>query len=374
MKHRIMILFSVICIGCILLLGSCIIKNNQPDDNGLNPPGDNDGDNIGTPTVYTAGYAGNGMAAKACYWVNDVKIDLIGDGVSDHESYANSIYVYNGSVHVAGVYRTDTTDVAVYWVNGVKQPDLLGTGYFSNAYSIFVSDGKVYIAGTYHPGPGTKRIACYWVDGILQPDLSDGSVSASATSIFVSEGKVYIAGFQYDFDDPTMRGFYWVDGVQYVIGDYCQPWSIAVSGGTVYTAGLFGPPGPNNDKGSYWTNSTRNELQGIPKHSVIANSIYVSEGKVYVAGRLSDGDHWTAACYWVDGVRQPDVLSRQHPEIVLPVANSIYVSDGVVYIAGQYSDVSIGGGYYAYVWTNGVKTDLPNPNSSYAEAYSIFVP
>jgi hypothetical protein len=110
----------------------------------------------------------------------------------------------------------------------------------------------VYTAGHYAADP-MNYYACYWT-GTKRTDL---------LPVSVEEGTAY---------------------------------SIAVSGGTVYTAGYYND-GPKNIA-CYWTGTNRTILPGDGTHSACASSIAVSGGVVYTAGYYNDGSK-NAACCWI---------------------------------------------------------------------------
>ena len=207
---------------------------------------------------------------------------------------------------------------------------------------IATGNPKIYLAGQYKHG--RERTACYWVDG-SRFDLSAGSSAARATSIYVFQGRVYVAGF-YEKEKRTIA-CYWIDGVRSDLpggeeaGSIQDAWafSISVSAGKVYVAGYSTG---HKSSACYWVDGVRNQLPGSS-----ANSIYVLEGKVYVAGE-NDGK----ACYWVNGETRVLVAAQ---DVEAAAANAIALSTGNVFIAGNYR---IGKKWYACYWLNGARTDL----------------
>lgn len=74
--------------------------------------------------VYTAGYHGyfdapsSSYAYTACYWVDDDRYDLPGEGTNSAQAYA--IRVFEGSIYVSGCYSDGTKDIPCYWEDGVR--------------------------------------------------------------------------------------------------------------------------------------------------------------------------------------------------------------------------------------------------------------
>ena len=94
----------------------------------------------------------------------------------------------------------------------------------------------------------------------------------------------------------------------------------------------------------YWKNFNLNSLN-VAGYS-IANSIFVSGGKAFVAGSI--GNINTTSCYWENGVLNnlPDGNT----------ANSIFAYNGEVYIAGTASDTGLPAAYWKnqqLIWNSG---------------------
>jgi hypothetical protein len=171
------------------------------------------------PKVYIAGIINSD---KSCYWVNGKQTYFPGT-----DFVPLSIAVSSGKVYAAGFSQSDGN--ACYFADGVKTDLTAGTNSF--ALSIAVSDSKVYVSGYY--AIGNKEQACYWVNG-AKIDLPEGNI---AYSIFVSGGKVYVAGVY----GGATKACYWVDGVKtnLTIGISSVAKSIIVSNNKIYIAGFF---------------------------------------------------------------------------------------------------------------------------------------
>jgi len=123
--------------------------------------------------IYTAGniIMGNveaGGSGRATLWINGLTWTL-----SNSESYANSVYVSDSDVYVAG----SAWSVATVWKNGVAQTLSNSESYAS---SIYVSGSDVYVAG--RVGFGQSQIATVWRNDVAQP-LSN--IPSEAVSVFV---------------------------------------------------------------------------------------------------------------------------------------------------------------------------------------------
>ncbi|MDR2543637.1 MAG: hypothetical protein LBC80_09375 [Treponema sp.] len=299
---------------------------------------------------------------RACYW-KDGEFFPLGFPEGGLESVANSIFVYEGSVYVAGycdiMINSDIIRHAVYWKNG-EIVLLPSQGFIAEAHSIVVSEGSVYVAGTYRGTP----IACYWKDGVR----TDISGFRCAKAIAVSGSNIHIAGDMTDWLDYTSIGYpsktyYWRNGTTATQ----LPWgmdvsSIALSGNDVYIAGSSGM----DWQAVYWKNGTQVELNGRT-----ATSIAVSGNNIYVAGYFRDSNHRSHACYWKDGER-----------ILLPVnagesasfAEAIVVAGGSVYVMGSYDiGVSINSTNTACYWKDGVIQTMQQPESRRVMMTSLFV-
>jgi len=176
------------------------------------------------------------------------------------------------------------------------------------------------------------------------------------------EPTIYIAG--------EGRGFarYWKNGKTVKLTDevrFSTANSIYVSNGDVYVVGNI------DDTAVCWKNGNETILNADPsKTKASANSVYVYSNDVYIAG-CENG----IAKYWKNGVsiNLSDNTSRSS-------ANSIFVSNGDVYVAGcetNFSPIIKKDGsrrtrYYAKYWKNGVAYNLTD-GSSFSLANSITI-
>lgn len=83
--------------------------------------------------------------------------------------------------------------------------------------------------------------------------------------------------------------------------------------------------GPTFDFAHYWKNGNGKLLSGLG----IANSIFIDNGTVYIAGFIGDILFESKAVIWINGTEE--ILSDE-----ISGANAVHVSNGVVYVAGWF--------------------------------------
>jgi hypothetical protein len=163
---------------------------------------------------------------------------------------ANSIYILNSNVYVAGSLAVNKQPAAgVYWKNGVVNP-ITGA---ANLTAIVVSSAHIIVAGE------TDTVGeAFWVDNTV-----DGWFGTSYfTSLYLSpQSDLYITGFAPN-QNSSMAVYWsnvglanWLDmNIAYVPGGTLAT-GIAVSGSDVYVSGnnLFG-------QAAYWKNGVINTL------------------------------------------------------------------------------------------------------------------
>ncbi|GHV44615.1 hypothetical protein FACS1894180_6180 [Bacteroidia bacterium] len=232
----------------------------------------------------------------------------------------------------------------------------------------------VYVAGGDYIS-GQHCHATVWKNGVQQ-NITDGSTFASANSVFVAGNDVYIAGY----DDN--RAALWKNGIAINLehgNAVSEANSVFVAGNDVYVAGT------DASSAVLWHNSVKLELPGVAQYGgqyvnleapSSANSVFVDGNDVYVAGigRLRpvspfNAPYYDVALAWKNG--EVSFISSSMPSGPYEQANSIFVSDGDVYIAGVYQS------YFrsksvAKLWKNGVETVLTD-SMHYASANSVFV-
>jgi streptogramin lyase len=110
---------------------------------------------------------------------------------------ANSVYVSDGSVYVAGYYNNGLVDVATVWKDGVKLYDLptASTGQNARANSISIYNGTVYVAGYYDDG--IAKLATLWQDGVR--------IDLSSVPGLNAEAKIHLSIYRF----KNWKKLYW---------------------------------------------------------------------------------------------------------------------------------------------------------------------
>lgn len=119
---------------------------------------------------------------------------------------------------------------------------------------------------------------------------------------------------------------------------YCNGQNSSQSAINIYIAGSY--MDGNTEKACYWKNGVRTDLDGIQ-----ASGIYISDGKIYLAGTFLKRDYWGGnnhklPCYWIDGVRTAADLSSGNYEV-----KSMTVINGSVYFSARNTN---GTDYFIY--------------------------
>jgi hypothetical protein len=301
-----------------------------------------------------------GLASTGCFvWGG-------GDHSNPISANANSVFVFNGDVYMAGEtwgYRgtNSYSPQALLWKNGPVgfRSDLP----YSRASSVFVADNDVYVAGAAKSPDNYGQSAVIWKNGAVQylpkhlPNVNFHE--PLATSVYVSGTDVYVAGYEFKgmYGEPYYQSYaamLWKNGEAQRLADEglgSIASSVFVSGSDVYVAGNVG------NMAVLWKNGG---CQYLTDSSLSANasSVYVSGGDVYVAGHEG-----AMAMLWKNGVKQS--LTDASPENS-GKALSVFVLGEDVYVAGEVR------GNLAALWKNNVRQNLTE-NADKASANSVFV-
>ena len=245
-------------------------------------------------------------------------------------------------VYVVGHNSSDKTVCkGLLWKNG-----LVSELPFRDLYpgGIQVSDGDVYIAGTYLENDGkTLKI------GVMKNgELSEWGKGGYYVSISASGKDLYAVCAA----TPTTSFFYKNGtGEQFEPGAEVYTTSIFVSEGDVYIGGRVLK---TTSAATYWKNGVATELtDGIKKRGTVL-SVVAAKGSIYAVG--TDDTDGVKVVLWKDGI--PTYLSEGIS------AYSVCVSgNGDVYVAGQNATRK------PILWKNGEAIQL---SSSTGEAYSVF--
>ena len=311
--------------------------------------------------VYNAG-SYTSSYQTACYWTNATKTDLPGvDGAT-----ATSIFVSGSTIYIAGQYNITQNSginggfpVACYWTvtNGVvAEHDLSGT----LASSIYVYNGTIYVAGYYFNG--TYNTACYWsgtnATPVPLPNLGHGN--SFANSVYVNGNSIYFAGQDTNLSLNSIAVYWPSVSTERSLtnsGGKGLANSIYVSGSTIYVAGTD----TGTSEACYWSGSDpiSATATSITTGSGVAKSIFVSGGTIYAAGQ-----NGSTACYWTGSSLSTSPISLSSSS---SIANSIYFLSGTIYISGQI-------GTTASYWTvtGGTLSSPVSLPGSNAQANSIF--
>jgi hypothetical protein len=293
--------------------------------------------------VYVAGYRQDSLASV---WKNGVVTNLTNGA---YLAEANSIYIYDNDVYVAGYERNaDGKTVAKLWKNGIATNLTNGT-YIAAARSVYVSGNNVYVAGF---GGSTSKSATVWKNGIAT-DLTDGACQAAANSVYLSGNDVYVAGYESKCSGNA-RATVWKNGIvthfTNGISSSSLAKSVCVSGNDVYVAGYDRRLG-SNDVATVWKNGIAINLTD-GTYDANANSIYISGNDVYVTGEEKNANGTYVAKLWKNGI-----ATNLTNGTYKATARSVYVSDNDVYVAGyEYDDNNI----VAKLWKNGIAINLGN--------------
>jgi hypothetical protein len=271
----------------------------------------------------------------------------------DNASSANSLFVTNDDVYVAGSSKGESYEWATLWKNGT--PTQLDT-VASTATAVFVSGNDVYVAGTI--GAAEARRPALWKNGErkeLSKTRGDKSWVPSHVSVWGKD--VYVGGSTLSNNAPVL----WRNGEESLIPlnypdrrdrsgrpvpiDYWQSSDLAVSGGDLYVRGSI------NSDSYLWKNGQMQKLSNGNNYPSVA-SFFVTGKDVYVLG----------GGLWKNGVRQ-NLELFENPEslqVIPSYAHYVFVSSADVYVFGRRDKYSAGGIDYpqVYVIRKHGKTEL----------------
>jgi hypothetical protein len=263
------------------------------------------------------------ITQEAVYWKNgELFILARNTSLSWPDITANSICLSGNDVYIAGQNRGK----AVYWKNGRQKK--LGRWYKSLATSIFVSDGDIYVAGvefsgerswvvplvlplrffSIFPDISINLVSIYWKNN-KAVRLSDGARSSIASGIVVSDSNVYVSGAE------SGKVMLWKNGEGTIIDNGYHGEALFVHGSDIYVAGSHG----------FWKNGEYTSLGD--GYSNTLSSIFVNGTDIYAAGYIRKTQIGIAV-YWKNG-EETQLTDKDS------IANSIYVIDNDVYVAGN---------------------------------------
>lgn len=251
-------------------------------------------------------------------------------------------------VYVVGSQKNEHgIKVAMLWKNGIAF-SLTNGSKNAIAYSVYVSYNDVYIAGYEENAKGIK-VAKLWKNSVAY-NLTDGGKNGVANSVYVYKNDVYVAGVD---DGATL----WKNGISQKLGTL-EAKSVYVSDNNVYVVGGQ----PKSYFSILWKNGIEKKITN-QFDFVMANSVFVSDKKVFIAG--SEGnDREKVAILWKNGEKYSFSNS------VISSALSVYVSNNDVYIAGyRYNNHGI---QVAALLLNGTEQCFTR-TKNHSSANSVFV-
>ncbi|SDI72570.1 hypothetical protein SAMN05421846_112108 [Chryseobacterium taeanense] len=160
--------------------------------------------------VYIAGRENS----KACYWKNNVKIDLTGgDNLSPLE-----IKVENSNIYVTGsigITPTSFKSIHYFWKNNIKNEIKQYLGIPSTAQNditaFAVNNGDIYFAGYVEnlipASPSQRYELCYWKNGV-KTILHQSQYIDSAEGVFINGSDVYVSALVVDNNQNVDRGYF----------------------------------------------------------------------------------------------------------------------------------------------------------------------
>ena len=247
----------------------------------------------GIAIIDTDVYVVGTVNAVATIWKNGVASQLSGGIIANGiTTSGNDVYVI-GDSYINGIY------VATVWKNGT--PSYL-TDANTEAYpcGITVSGGNVYVAGNI-TAAGNFNTLTLWKNGTPRTIATNctssyGSYIWGTVQVGVVDTSVYITGAVENSSDTQLIATIWHDGSPAAYTDGTTSAAInaiAVSNGTVYTAGYI------NGSAVYWSGESEHILSPYINEQYTATSIIISNSIVYAAGY--SGYSTTGAVYWHGG-------------------------------------------------------------------------
>jgi len=306
---------------------------------------DNDTDepvDVSKYTIYVIGkYWKNGYVY--CFWKNSKQTIVISDDERDNYTM-EGCYVSDGDVYLCGSKGSRP----VYFKNETMVELDANQHSYSRVFFIYFSDGVVYTAGNH--GSGSNYSDCYWIN-TTRTDITDvpaGIKYFKISGLFAYGGDAYISGHYVDGNNET-HACYWKNGVRRDMPEIrSMASSIFIDNGRVYVAGSYERTtltGTVTEAG-YWVDG---KFELVVRHIPEIDGIFVEKGTVYTYNKWL-GSYWT-------GNKESRIKPASSTDVQI---NSIYVKDGIVFTAGHFGEGS-GESYRTYpcYWINRKKVDVP---------------
>lgn len=289
--------------------------------------------------VFIGGFNYDGSDYSPCYWKNGVAVSL-GSYNCAALPVVYSIALDVEDIYCGGSYYNGTVLNACYWKNG-KQVlvELDNTTQTSEIYSIAVAGGTVFACGFERNGSHNK--ACFWINGkkYSLPDPGTGDSYGRAIVVDKETYDFYIAGY---YSTTNAHACYWKNGSECITlptpytGESLAN-TIALSNGKIYCGGRSYN---GNNIPCYWVDGKCIELPYTASGTIFGMTVY--DGSVYCTGRESN---YTAL--WKD-----TSLLWSDTSLANGYGRGVAVYDNDVYVAGYASSIP-------YLWKNGNSTVLP---------------
>jgi hypothetical protein len=215
----------------------------------------------------------------------------------------------------------------------------------------------VYAAGYGQSSWDVQTSCTLWTDGIPF-DLTNGAIRGSAWSVFKEGANVYVLTKEYDqlSSAPLVICKVWKNNVvQYTLTSTTNthPNSLFVSGGIVYVAGR--DYNGTKSLAKLWINGVDTNLSDGTNNAE-ANSVYVSAGTVYVAGHETTNGKSVVKLWKKTGttITATSISNLSYNSY----AQSVFVVGTDVYIGGKSSTTTTSYSNKATIWKNSVATYL----------------
>ncbi|MDR3672956.1 MAG: hypothetical protein P4L36_19075 [Holophaga sp.] len=271
----------------------------------------------------------------------------------------------------AGSSTNGGSTVPCVWSSTSRTDLPVPAGNYGIAVSPALSvGGTIYAAGMYRDS-NNKPIPCYWAGATCTP-LTDGNVQGLGVAVAVSGNTVYTAGMVEI--DNNYHPCYW-SGTTLVdlVGDLTEGGMVSgiaiAADGTVRSAGFYQSSG-GYEIACTWNGTQRTDLPSGNQDSeayAMAFAMALSGNTVYTAGTATP----TMPCYWT-GTAGPTFLPV--PTGATGYATAIAVSGGTVYLGGYYNNGSF---KIPCVWTvtgaQSTRTDLAGDGVHSAEVRALSV-
>jgi uncharacterized protein YjdB len=268
--------------------------------------------------VYVAGHEIIAGTRIAKLWINGAAMNLT---TGSNNAQAHSVFVSGGKIYVAGYEEELGIPAARLWVNGVAaEYPLSGKGNEARAASVYVLEDNVYVAGDeVIDGISFARL---WINNTAQ-NLSTGSGNAGASSVFVSDGRMCVAGYESTPQNPRQReARLWINGVPQRLSNvnaYARAASVCALGSNVYAVG-YEMNAQERTVAMLWESNAGGSTLSNGSYDAAAASVFAHGNKVYAAGYENNAQGRSSAMLWINGFARPLTGGKTNA-----MANAVFV-------------------------------------------------